>query len=60
MEQVGVICFYVIVIGTVLGLYLNNIRKLIIGLRNNEYNIRLFIRGIGIFFPLIGIIMGFV
>ena len=40
--------------------YIKNILKLIVALREQNYTINAVIRAVGIFFPIVGVIMGFV
>lgn len=40
--------------------YLKNIYLLIVSLNKNEYSIKMIIRAFGVFFAVVGVIMGFV
>ena len=53
----GVGCL--IAMGLVYG-YFGNIWKLIQSLRSSDYSFKLALRGVGVFFPIVGVIMGFV
>jgi uncharacterized membrane protein len=47
-----------IVVLTLMGLYIANIWKLITQLNNSQYTLFLVLRLFGVFFPILGIILG--
>lgn len=54
------LAFLVIACVVVIGAYFRNIYKIITDMRGESYSFRLILRAIGVFFPVIGVIMGFV
>lgn len=59
IDWVGFAIGIIIAIGLAFG-YFKNIWKLICGLRASDWSFKLGLRGLGVFVPVIGVIMGFV
>lgn len=58
-DTIGLVFLSIIVIAAAT-CYFANIWKLIKMMREQKYSIRFILRGVGVFFPVVGIIMGLV
>lgn len=63
LSQIGAI-FGAVILFTLCGcfvwLYVKNFMKAVTAVRKSELSIRTFLRVVGVFFPLFGIVMGFI